>query len=84
MNDAHFAWQGWELALPARWNPVKLEGDYARGYALIADMHRPRLGLRWSSVGTKSFDAAAWAKRAMREEVGALAAAEARAIAMNN
>src|SRR5688500_2712306 len=22
-----FAWHGWALDLPARWNPVKLEGD---------------------------------------------------------
>lgn len=80
--DASFAWQGWSLKLPGRWNPVKLEGDYARGYVLITDMDRPRLAMRWSTVTMRSFDAHAWAKRAMREEVGQLAADEARAIDM--
>ena len=80
-----FAWQGWELTLPPRWNPVRLEGDYARGYALIADVHGPRLGLRWNSVATtKTFDAHTWAKRAMLEEVGQLAADEAQLLPMTN
>ena len=25
---AHFAWQGFRLSLPQRWNPVRLEGTY--------------------------------------------------------
>src|SRR5688572_30437575 len=63
---ALFAWQGWALTLPPGWNPVRLEGNYARGYALIDDVHGPRLGLRWNSVTpTKPFDPHAWAKRAM-------------------
>src|SRR5689334_4490647 len=72
--SATFAWQGWQLKLPARWNPVKLEGDFAQGSVLIADMHRPQLGLRWRKLGQKRFDA----MRALRGEVGALAAARAR------
>ena len=31
-----FAWQGWKISLPAGWNPLKLDGDYARGQVLIA------------------------------------------------
>jgi hypothetical protein len=64
------------LELPSRWNPVKMEGDWDAGSVLIADLHRPRLGLRWSKAGKKA-DAGAWAKKAMRQEVGQLAAEEA-------
>jgi hypothetical protein len=74
-----FAWQGWRLDLPSTWNPVKLEGDYDAGFALIADIDRPQLGLRWRAVRAgKRFDAQRWARRAMRDEVGKLAADEAR------
>src|SRR4051812_42493275 len=69
-----FAWQGWQLMLPARWNPVKLEGDRDSGYVLIADMNRPQLGLRWKKMAAKRFDA----MRELRGEVGALAAEKGR------
>jgi hypothetical protein len=84
-----FAWQGLWLELPPRWNPVKLEGDYDQGYALFADLHRARLGVRWTRPrkprmslrrllgGRWEFDATAWSRQTMREEVGMLAAAEA-------
>jgi hypothetical protein len=72
------AWQGWRLDLPPRWNPVKLEGDYRQGYALLADLHRPRLGLRWRTLTRKQLsDPAAWTAATMKQEVGSLAAAEA-------
>src|SRR4051812_6330284 len=67
------AWQGWQIRLPSRWNPLKLEGDYAKGEILFADMDRPRLGMRWRTVAAKRFDV----RRAMRDEVGVLAADEA-------
>jgi hypothetical protein len=71
-----FAWQGWKISLPAGWNPMKLEGSFDAGYALIADVFRPRLGIRWKTPGRR-FDAKAWAKSAMIEEVGTLAAESA-------
>jgi hypothetical protein len=71
------AWQGWSVPIPGRWSPTKLSGDYGKGYALFADLHRPRLGLRWHTPGKRGFDPAAWSAKAMREEVGQLAAAEA-------
>jgi hypothetical protein len=77
-----FAWQGIRLELPHRWNPVKLEGDYHRGHALFADLHRPRLGLRWQRPKRRSFDPEKWSVQAMREEVGMLAAEEARPFEM--
>lgn len=70
------SWQGWQLELPARWNPVKIEGDYDSGSVLIADLHRPRLGMRWRK-GSKRFDPKTWAPKALRDEVGQLATAEA-------
>src|SRR5688572_8681477 len=72
------AWQGWRVELPARWSPVKLEGDFDRGYALFADLHRPRLGLRWEKVRRgKKFNAGELVRRALVDEIGKLAAAEA-------
>jgi hypothetical protein len=75
-----FAWHGWRLWLPRSWNPVKLEGDYTKGLALFADMDRARLGLRWDTPRQKKFDPDAWTKRAVRNEVGQLAADEAIAL----
>jgi hypothetical protein len=76
-NRHDVVWQGWRMEMPARWSPLKLEGDAKRGMALFADLHRPRLGVRWETA-PKKFDVAKWVKRAMREEVGQLAADEAK------
>jgi hypothetical protein len=73
-----FAWQGWIISLPDGWNPMKLEGDFDAGYALIADVFRPRLGIRWGTPGRR-FEPLAWAKRALVAEVGSLAADAAEA-----
>lgn len=71
-----FAWQGWRLEMPSGWSPVRLEGNYDEGYALVADLQRPRFGLRWKRAG-KRLDAAAWTRKTMIAEVGSLAAGEA-------
>jgi hypothetical protein len=76
-NTRTVAWQGWNLEIPRRWDPVKLEGDHSQGYALFADAVRPRLGLRWQTLKRRS-DPATAAQKAMQTEVGQLAAAEAR------
>lgn len=78
-----FCWQGWRVDLQSGWNPVKLEGDYRQGTALIADLYRPRLGLRWITLHRKEgFDADKWSLQLMQEEIGRLAAREARPFAM--
>jgi hypothetical protein len=71
-----FAWQGWRIEMPQRWSPVRLEGSYDEGYALICDIQRPRFGLRWKRAG-KRLDAGAWTRKTMIAEVGRLAADEA-------
>ncbi len=76
-NRQHLCWQGWRIEVPTRWNPVKLEGTFEEGYVLLADLHRPRLGLRWTSGRRVSKDPQAWAKKLMHDEVGQLAAAQA-------
>jgi hypothetical protein len=78
-NRQLLAWQGWQLELPHRWNPAKIEGDYESGSVMIADLHRPRLGLRWKRAA-KKLDKTKWARAAMRAEVGQLAADEAHPI----
>lgn len=69
------AWQGWRLSLPGRWDPVKLEGSFDRGTILLADLQRPRLGVRWQSL-KKNAVAEEAVERAMRDEVGELATKE--------
>lgn len=44
---ASLGWQGLLLGLPTEWNPVRLEGDYARGSVIVADLVAPRLAIRW-------------------------------------
>ncbi len=80
-NRQLLAWQGWQLLIPNDWNPVKVEGDFDDGSLLIADMHAARLGLRWRKAA-KTADPAKWADRAMRAEVGKLAASEVSDLAM--
>ena len=75
------AWQGWSLDVPADWNPVRIEGGWRSGFVLLADLHKPRLGLRWGAVGGKRFTADIWARSAMRDEVGVIAAKEAKPLA---
>lgn len=80
-TSAIFGWQGFQLVLPAGWNPVKLDGTFDSGYVLIADLHGPKLGLRWRRAGARKLDSAAWARRAIEAEVGKSAARRARAMA---
>jgi hypothetical protein len=77
-NRRIVCWQGWKLSIPRRWDPVKLEGDFSYGYALFADTLRPRLGLRWQTPRKKKSDPKEAVTSAMINEVGQLAADEAR------
>ena len=74
------AWHGLSLNVPATWNPVRIEGDYDRGSLLLADLSSPRLGVRWRKAARG--DPAAWADKALRDELGTLSAAEAVNVAM--
>jgi hypothetical protein len=66
------AWQGWELSMPADWAPIKIEGDFDRGFVAIADLDRERLGLRWQTVGKKADPKRVVAEN-LRGEIGQLA-----------
>lgn len=66
------------MEVPDRWGPVRVEGDADSGYLLMADLHRPRMGMRWKSAGGKRFRADEAVAAAIRQEVGQLAAQEAR------
>jgi len=70
-------WQALSIEISHRWSPIKLEGDFKQGYILLADLHRPRLGLRWHTPNPKRLDVQATINRQMLEEVGQLAAKEA-------
>src|SRR5262249_8072777 len=73
------AWQGWNLKLPEAWNPLRLEGNYDQGQALFVDLERPRLGLRWQKLSKRAYrDPAKTIERVLREEIGQLAAEEAK------
>jgi hypothetical protein len=73
-----FAWQGWQIQTPEEWNPVNLHGTFEAGYALLSDIHRPRLGIRWTTPG-RGFDTNRWSRQALVAEIGQLAANEAEA-----
>ena len=73
-----FAWQGWQVQTPEEWNPVNLHGTFEAGYALLSDIHRPRLGIRWTTPG-RGFDCQRWSREALVAEIGELAAKEAEA-----
>ncbi|MGN6724382.1 MAG: hypothetical protein ACTHLZ_00545 [Tepidisphaeraceae bacterium] len=70
------SWQGLSFHAPASWNPVKVEGDFAKGSLLLADLHAARLGVRWRQLAKRE-EPAALIRRLMGEEIGALAADEA-------
>jgi hypothetical protein len=70
-------WHGWRLELPEGWDPVRLEGDFAAGYVLLADLHRPRLGMKWETLSRRKLDVTKLVHGALKDEVGVLAADEA-------
>lgn len=72
------AWQGWQIEVPDDWSPVKIEGNAQAGYLLMADLDRPRLGIRWKEQKGKKFDAHSAAAALMKEEVGELEAKKAK------
>jgi len=47
------AWQGWSLAVPATWNPVRVEGDADSGSMLLADLMATRIGVQWRHLSKK-------------------------------
>lgn len=78
------AWQGWRMEVPEEWAPARIEGDAQGGYVLLADLHGPRLGIRWKQIaGGKAAEKrlAQEIESALRSEVGLLAAKEAIALA---
>lgn len=75
-RQSTLSWHGFRLDLPDRWDPVKLEGDAHKGMILLADLHRPRLGVRWAKLGKKA-DVGKSVRQSLLAEVGQLAAGEA-------
>ena len=64
-----FAWQGWQLSVPASWNVTALSGNVSSGHALLADLDGPRLGIRWKKVAGGDVTRA-FVERVVRDEVG--------------
>ena len=65
------------MRVPMSWNPVALEGDFVKGYALLAESGEPRLGVRWRSVAAKDVTLELL-RRAIGDEVGEEAAKRAK------
>lgn len=68
------AWQGWRLTVPSDWNVVQIDGGWSKGFVLLADLERPRMGLRWETL-PDGRDPAAAVEAAMAAEVGSSAGA---------
>jgi hypothetical protein len=64
-------WQGWRIALPPDWSPVKIEGDFATGAVMIADLHEPRMAIRWATPDRR-FRLESWMTQTLRAEIGTL------------
>jgi hypothetical protein len=64
------AWQGWTLSVRADWNPLKLEGDFDGGSAVIGDLRGPQVALRWGTPREKTFNPDAWSRRAIADQTG--------------
>jgi hypothetical protein len=47
-------WAGWVLRVPAALRFSEVEGDGDKGWLELADARRPRLMLRWSTLGRRS------------------------------
>ncbi|HEV7300126.1 MAG TPA: hypothetical protein VGN72_12225 [Tepidisphaeraceae bacterium] len=77
-RDGLLAWQGWHVRVPTDWSPIKIEGDFDRGFVAMADLDRERIGIRWQQA-RKNGDPHKLVAAAMINEVGVLAAAEATA-----
>jgi len=73
-----FAWHRLILSIPDKWSPLKLSGDARKGSAEFADLHRPRLALRWDTLKKPPTDPEALLRRSLLAEIGSLAATEAR------
>ena len=52
--DNLLGWQGWQVNLPADWNPTRLSGDARTGAVIVADLERVRLELNWRRVRSRS------------------------------
>lgn len=78
--DNVFAWQGWALAMPGKWDAYKVEGDADDGLAHFVDLQQLRLEMAWTRVTRRRFNAEAWARKTMRRLAGKLAADEAVAV----
>jgi len=48
--DNHLGWQGWQIDLPADWNPGLFRGNARSGTVIVGDLERPRLELNWRRV----------------------------------
>jgi hypothetical protein len=73
-----FAWQGIRMTISTRWHPLELEGTFSSGYALLVDLHGPRMAIRWATPRGKTIKPIERIRKAMLQEVGRLAAEEAR------
>jgi hypothetical protein len=76
-SNARLCWHGVELRLPAEWSVVRIEGDDAAGSLLLADLHAPRMIVRWARPRKSPRDLTRWAGDRMRDAVGVLLAKSA-------
>ncbi len=65
------AWQSWRIEVPDRWGPVRIEGNHDQGYMLIADLHQPRLGIRWKKISRRPGSVPDLVRKAIAGEIGA-------------
>ena len=48
--DNHLGWEGWQIDLPADWNPIHFSGSARAGRVIVADLEREQLEFNWRRV----------------------------------
>lgn len=63
---SYLAWMGWQMRVPADWRPLRIEGDWTRGYVIAGDASEPVLQVKWWRPGRERFDADRWITRRLK------------------
>jgi hypothetical protein len=67
--DNHLGWEGWQIDLPADWNPIHFSGSVRAGRVVVADLERERLELSWRRVrSADGVDLARLARRGRKDK----------------
>lgn len=66
-RTALLAWAGWRMIVPARWRPLRIEGQAEAGNMILADGGTVTMQIKWlRPQRPERFDADTWLRRRLR------------------